>query len=924
MLRIPSMRKQLIVFLLLFSVVFFLNQKEVWAFKVHIHEDITNEALIGSVGFDVGCSDEVADSNYYTDVFEFYVLGAHVDDNLLDEGSERLGNKKESILESLKACKRRDALDALGEALHTVQDVYAHSNSVDNNINIPNLLGMAKGTAHCDPNNGFAPGGLVSGYFNMVHFLYPCKFHLLPPFPNRPAYQRCLEEHNECTDVKEGNCCHRELNKDDAHQLNGGNYPRARFAAKNATLTYWNLIETDINAQPDQVADQFLKMLKKKQRNVFFVLDDTGSMGNDLDKMKTEVHKFLDNLIAGEEAPTIKLLTFKDSVTERGSFCGDDLDAFRNEIQFLTASGGGDCPEASNRALLKAIRSLESGRNDIKLRGCDIILSTDASTQESTLGPTIRQRALNAGIRIHSIITGDCASSSYSATRLAGLAEFSDNDSANKNQVMIQAYEKQSELESEGSSLQVRSLSGTDDPLISPSSRIQLPALADQTGGISFNVTRSEVDDVTSILFEFGAPDTEVFFSQKVALSSGGTTVVEIPVDDTLSTRVSFMVTGAVRYSRPSVTINRPNGTVVDSNEAGVTLTQLSSVVNYAIDNPEVGIWRVELTGNGNFLVRAFGQTAMQVNGLRLLQETLQPPRPGLDFIPIEGDMVMGAEIVAEIRLTMAPGNVSSLTLQRPDGTVILTPAVTSRDGVRRFQATFNVPSEPFLIKLIGQTLEGNAFHREIPTVLVPQTVGINVAPISADAAPESTAQFSVTVTNASESPATYVLSGSSSLDWTVNSPSEPLVVQPGEFQTVIVEVEVPMSAELGTTTAITISVQDVNISTTRNSTSVSLRVEGDNDSDDDGIPDNEDECEESNLENTIIIDECDSNVENTLFANGCSISDLVGNCAQGSKNHGQFVSCVSKLTNDLKKDGVLSGQQKGMIQNCAAKANLP
>jgi hypothetical protein len=148
-------------------------------------------------------------------------------------------------------------------------------------------------------------------------------------------------------------------------------------------------------------------------------------------------------------------------------------------------------------------------------------------------------------------------------------------------------------------------------------------------------------------------------------------------------------------------------------------------------------------------------------------------------------------------------------------------------------------------------------------------------------------------------------------------------VVQPGENQTFSVEVEVPADAEFGTTTGITIFVQDVNTATVRNSAMVSLRV-GDNDSDDDGVPDDEDECEVSNLESTIIIDECDSNVENTLFANGCSISDLVGNCAQGSKNHGQFVSCVSTLTNELKKDDVLSGQQKGMIQNCAAKANKP
>jgi len=34
----------------------------------------------------------------------------------------------------LNACERRKALNALGEALHTVQDVFSHSNSIDNGI----------------------------------------------------------------------------------------------------------------------------------------------------------------------------------------------------------------------------------------------------------------------------------------------------------------------------------------------------------------------------------------------------------------------------------------------------------------------------------------------------------------------------------------------------------------------------------------------------------------------------------------------------------------------------------------------------------------------------------------------------------------------------------------------------------------------
>jgi len=99
------------------------------------------------------------------------------------------------------------------------------------------------------------------------------------------------------------------------------------------------------------------------------------------------------------------------------------------------------------------------------------------------------------------------------------------------------------------------------------------------------------------------------------------------------------------------------------------------------------------------------------------------------------------------------------------------------------------------------------------------------------------------------------------------------------------------------------------------------LRVD---DTDGDGIPDDEDDCSNSDLSPTVVIDGCDSGVENDLFGNGCTIADQVHECAMNAGNHGQFVSCVAHLTNDLKKAGVITGQEKGAIQSCAAQANLP
>jgi hypothetical protein len=95
-------------------------------------------------------------------------------------------------------------------------------------------------------------------------------------------------------------------------------------------------------------------------------------------------------------------------------------------------------------------------------------------------------------------------------------------------------------------------------------------------------------------------------------------------------------------------------------------------------------------------------------------------------------------------------------------------------------------------------------------------------------------------------------------------------------------------------------------------------------DTDGDSIPDDQDECPDSDLSATVVIDACDSKVPNGLFPSGCTISDLIAECAEGAHNRGRFVSCVSDLTDDLKEAGTIMGQQKGAIQSCAARANVP
>ena len=88
-------------------------------------------------------------------------------------------------------------------------------------------------------------------------------------------------------------------------------------------------------------------------------------------------------------------------------------------------------------------------------------------------------------------------------------------------------------------------------------------------------------------------------------------------------------------------------------------------------------------------------------------------------------------------------------------------------------------------------------------------------------------------------------------------------------------------------------------------------------------IPQGTDKCSDSNTSPYILIDDCEPSVENELLDDGCTMNDLIAQCGEGAVNHGKFVSCVAHLTNDWKKDGLISGKEKGKIQRCAAQSDI-
>jgi hypothetical protein len=72
----------------------------------------------------------------------------------------------------------------------------------------------------------------------------------------------------------------------------------------------------------------------------------------------------------------------------------------------------------------------------------------------------------------------------------------------------------------------------------------------------------------------------------------------------------------------------------------------------------------------------------------------------------------------------------------------------------------------------------------------------------------------------------------------------------------------------------------------------------------------------------TITIDGFDTGIQDFEYE-GQFVSEHLADCADDAKNHGAYVSCVAKLTNKLKKAGLLTGAQKDLIMSYAAKSSI-
>lgn len=153
------------------------------------------------------------------------------------------------------------------------------------------------------------------------------------------------------------------------------------------------------------------RILNPVPLDIVFVMDTTGSMGEEIARLKSTIDIIKDNLDSAKPRPALRfgLVLYKDrgdAYVVRSYPLTDDLEAFRTNLATAFADGGGDDPEDLEAALAETVDA-KMGWNPDGVRLAFVV--TDAPAQHYADGTDYAasvEKARKLGLKINTIGTG--------------------------------------------------------------------------------------------------------------------------------------------------------------------------------------------------------------------------------------------------------------------------------------------------------------------------------------------------------------------------------------------------------------------------------------------------------------------------------------------------------------------------------------
>jgi hypothetical protein len=344
--------------------------------------------------------DLVCTSNILVNLEEFTSPSSHFDNEAFTEGSRLIANRLVDVQTKLMSdsLSVTDARLSFGQAMHTLQDFYAHSNWVELGIRGPNPAigtGEILGTyapqhletcSNCTEQS-CAERNILSEIIS-GQYLTSGYFNIYSGISSKPkgkcSHGGLLDETTQTDAVGFG------INKDNENSDHGSFHIIAANIALTATIQQLQSLWSTVGN------DAFGRFLGFHSSSLVIAIDTTGSMAPVIELVKKLAIGIVE-FTRGENAlfrPSNYILSpFNDpewgplTITTDAQFLID-------KIANLTAVGGGDAPELYYHGLNDALEVCEANSY--------VYTFTDAPAKDAFLRPKVLARAIELKTRIFS------------------------------------------------------------------------------------------------------------------------------------------------------------------------------------------------------------------------------------------------------------------------------------------------------------------------------------------------------------------------------------------------------------------------------------------------------------------------------------------------------------------------------------------
>lgn len=523
-------------------------------------------------------------------------------------------------------------------------------------------------------------------------------------------------------------------------------------------------------------------------RSIAFVIDTTGSMDTELVQIKAQVAQLVQSLQNQQtlNTPSEWILVPLNDPQFGPPFVTESANAFLAAVNGLTADGGGDCPEPSVSATLLAMRAA--------LPNSLVLFATDASASDSGLWGQVTSEMKRRNTRVKPMLSGSCSPVDPAYVAMAQEA-------------------------------------GEQVVLLSP----------DDFTGMA-DLIEPEVSG-----------DLQTIFTSRGALT-GSPRSISFPVDGSVtrllvSTELDHGLTGA---------LIRPNGVPVTSTDPDAKISIMPAVLvgdTYAGDrpiftvtNPQVGMWRVDVSGAGtagtsNFSVAARGNSPVQFDRFQFVSNPY--PESGFGgYFPIDGQPLAGEPAVGRARISTQILNPVFRFVDEL-GTTLQTFTLTGDDPEAQpdyLMGSVPLPSGSFSVVVTGVEAGGASIQRQFPATFRAQTVSLTfdaALPVPAG----SSRRLTFSVKNIGTQTASYTLNASSGLGAVRGLEPATATLEPGAVLVAGFYLDLPADAHVGDFIHLAASAHSTADPALFNTASMDLEVADPNDLDGDRVANGSDNC---------------------------------------------------------------------------------